>query len=444
MIELLAIPALIAVLVVWIVYSILLNRRLNETKARYRQFFSDAPLALIVIDKYHRILEWNQTAEIIFGWKNHDVYGENIIELIVPAFDHAHVLSILHKAYDEGISYSKNYNITEQGSEIFCEWRNRRLEGRTGEIVCMAQDITVSQKTLDALNKRSTALESAGDAIFYTDSKGLIEFANHSFFALELDDQNDIYGTHIGRYLFKERLTFNTILSQFDANHTWRGTVHKSSPHGDKILSVTLTAIYHRSRLVSYIANLHDITQIASHVDDLTHRVLHDPLTGALNRHALDDRLTHAINRSKRSGYKIALFFVDLNDFKLVNDCYGHEAGDRLLRDITENIRGCLRTSDTVCRYGGDEFVIVIEDIKNEEHLQTVHDIIQSSINEPVPIDATTVIKAQASIGAALYPDHASDAEGLIKAADVAMYIKKKEKKLNEPAPTLCVDNRNH
>ncbi|MDD2838159.1 MAG: diguanylate cyclase [Sulfuricurvum sp.] len=443
MIEFLAIPSLVVVLAVWVIYSIILNRRLTEAKARYWQFFSDAPLALIVVDKYHRIIEWNQTAEIIFGWQSTEVKGENIVELIVPVFDQAHVISVLQKAADEGISYSKNYNITERGSEIFCEWRNRRLEGGKGEIVCMAQDITVSQKTLDELNKRSSALEGAGDAIFYTDSKGLIEFANRSFFALELDDQNDIYGTHIGRYLFQERLTFNTLLSQFDANNTWRGTVHKPSLNGEKILSVTLTAIYHRSRLVSYIANLHDITQIASHVDALTHRVLHDPLTGALNRNALGDRLTHAITRSKRSGQKVSLFFIDLNDFKLINDRYGHEAGDRLLRDITKNIQACLRTSDTVCRYGGDEFIILIEEIRGEEHLQTIYDTINAAISEPIRIDISTMIRAQASIGVALYPDHALNAAELIKAADMAMYAEKKEKKLNEPGPILYVDSHN-
>ncbi|MDD2950560.1 MAG: PAS domain S-box protein, partial [Sulfuricurvum sp.] len=185
--EFLAIPSLVVVLALWVIHSLILNRRLIQSQKQYQQFFNDSPVALIVINQNYRIIEWNQTAEAIFGWESGEGLGENILDLIVPNFDKAHVTSMLQKAAAEGISYSKNYNITKHGSEIFCEWRNRRLAGGRGDILCMAQDITVSQKTLDELNKRSTALESAGDAIFYTDEKGLIEFANRSFFALALN-----------------------------------------------------------------------------------------------------------------------------------------------------------------------------------------------------------------------------------------------------------------
>jgi diguanylate cyclase (GGDEF)-like protein/PAS domain S-box-containing protein len=439
--ELIAIPSLILVLALWVAHTIFLNRRLIESQKRYLQFFSDSPVALIVVDRDYRIIEWNQSAEAIFGWNANEAAGENIIDFIVPHFDKDHVLSVLQKTSLEGVSYSKNYNITKQDNEIFCEWRNRSIETGKGEILCMAQDITLSQKTLDELNKRSAALESAGDAIFYTDHKGIIEFANPSFFALSLDDQHTLYGTHIGKYLFKERLTFNTIFAQFSTNHTWRGTLTKNSATGEKVFSTTITAIYHHSRLVSYVANLHDITHITSHVDALTYRVQHDPLTGATNRATLNDRLEHAITRCKRSKEKIALYFIDLNDFKLVNDRYGHEAGDRLLQDVAKNIQVCLRNSDTVCRYGGDEFIVMIEEVKGEDHLHSIQDAIAAAISEPIYLDENTTLYAKASIGLACYPDDATDPEGLIKAADMAMYVVKKEKNSNERAPILCVES---
>jgi len=441
--ELLAISSLVIVLALWVGHSIFLNRRLIESQKRYLQFFSDSPVALIVVDRYYNIIEWNQTAEAIFGWKYDEAAGENIIEFIVPIFDKEHVTSVLRKTSLEGVSYSKNYNITKYDSEIFCEWRNRLLEGGKGEILCMAQDITLSKKTLDELNKRSTALESAGDAIFYTDEKGLIEFANPSFFALMLNDQDHLYGTHIGKYLFKERLTFNSLLSQSNG-HTWRGTVTKPSANKEKVLSVTITAIYHHNRLISYVANLHDITHITSHVDDLTYRVQHDPLTGATNRATLNDRLKQAISRSKLLKEKIALYFIDLNDFKLVNDRYGHEAGDRLLQDVAQNIQSSLRNSDTVCRYGGDEFIVMIEAVKDEEHLRNIYENINTAISEPIYVDENTTLHARASIGMALYPDDAQEAEALIKAADMAMYVVKKEKNLKGREPILCADNHSH
>jgi diguanylate cyclase (GGDEF)-like protein/PAS domain S-box-containing protein len=441
--ELLAISSLVIVLALWVGHSIFLNRRLIVSQQRYLQFFSDSPVALIVVDRHYNIIEWNQTAEAIFGWNYDEAAGENIIEFIVPIFDKEHVTSVLQKTSLEGVSYSKNYNITRYNNEIFCEWRNRRLEGSKGEILCMAQDITLSKKTLDELNKRSTALESAGDAIFYTDEKGLIEFANPSFFALMLNDQDHLYGTHIGKYLFKERLTFNSLLSHTN-DHTWRGTVTKPSANKEKVLSVTITAIYHHNRLISYVANLHDITHITSHVDDLTYRVQHDPLTGATNRATLNDRLKQAISRSKLLKEKIALYFIDLNDFKLVNDRYGHEAGDRLLQDVAQNIQASLRNSDTVCRYGGDEFIVMIEAVKDDEHLRNIQEIIHAAISEPIYVDENTTLHARASIGMALYPDDAQEAETLIKAADMAMYVVKKEKHLKEREPILCADNHSH
>lgn len=444
MTELLALPALVIVLALWVGHSLLLNRRLIESQNRYSQFFSDSPVALVVIDANHTIIEWNQSAEAIFGWNKEEALGESILDLIVPNFDRNHVLSVLQKASEEGVSYSKNYNVTRRNDEIFCEWRNRRLDDNSKDILCMAQDITLSQKTLDELHKRSTALENAGDAIFYTDKKGIIEYANPSFFALELSDQHTLYGSHIGKYLFKERLEFNAILAQVGPNNTWRGTLPKLSASGEKVFSVTITAIYHHNRLISYVANLHDITHISSHVDDLTYRVQHDPLTGATNRTALYDRLGHAITRSKRRNEKIALYFIDLNDFKLVNDQYGHEAGDRLLQDVAHNIRSCLRNSDTVCRYGGDEFIVMIEEVKGTDHLHSILEAIQTAIGEPIPIDEHTTLYARASIGMALYPDDAESPDQLIKAADKAMYVVKIEKNLKRGKSPLCIEIHDH
>ena len=441
--ELLAVPSLVIVLALWVVHSVFLNRRLLQSQNRYQQFFNDSPVAHIVIDKNHRIIEWNETAEIIFGWEREQAIGEEIIDFLVPQFDKAHVYTILKKASADGLSHSKNYNVTRHYKEIFCEWRNRLLEGTDGEMLCMAQDITVSQKILDDLHKRSTALEGAGDAIFYTDEKGFIEFANRSFFFLNISDPDTVYGNHIGTFLFEDRLTFSTLKSQFNAEQTWRGRITKSFEGKSKVLSVSITAIYHRSRLVSYIANLHDITVLSSHVDALTYRAQYDALTGTLNRTAMNDRLSQALFRAQRNGNKIALYFIDLNDFKQINDQYGHEAGDILLRSVGQNLQACLRNTDTVCRYGGDEFIVIIEDIKGENHLDTILETIQTAICEPINIENETIIYPHASIGMALYPDDAIDEENLIRAADISMYTAKKEKYLSVPAPIRDADNRN-
>ncbi|MDP2078910.1 MAG: sensor domain-containing diguanylate cyclase [Sulfuricurvum sp.] len=171
-----------------------------------------------------------------------------------------------------------------------------------------------------------------------------------------------------------------------------------------------------------------DITEITSHVSTLTHQACHDPLTGVTNRAVMDDRLHHAIDRAQRAGSKIALYFIDLNDFKLINDQHGHEAGDKILIAIASSLRACLRNSDTISRFGGDEFIIIIEDIEGEQHTQSVLKTIEGAISEPIFLDDEVSLATNASIGMAIYPDDAADADSLIKAADIAMYIQKKQK----------------
>lgn len=189
---------------------------------------------------------------------------------------------------------------------------------------------------------------------------------------------------------------------------------------------------WHNSRVdhkhPGILCTARDITEITSHVSTLTHQACHDPLTGVTNRAVMDDRLHHAIDRAQRANSKIALYFIDLNDFKIINDQYGHEAGDKILIGIASALRACLRNSDTISRFGGDEFIIIIEDIEGEEHIQSVLTAIEFAVSAPIILNNDTSLVTKASIGMAIYPDDATDADSLIKAADIAMYYQKKQK----------------
>jgi len=187
---------------------------------------------------------------------------------------------------------------------------------------------------------------------------------------------------------------------------------------------------WHNSRIdhdhPGILCTARDITELTTHVSTLTHQACHDPLTGVTNRTVMDDRLHHAMDRAQRAKSKIVLYFIDLNDFKQINDRYGHEAGDKMLIGIASALRMCLRNSDTISRFGGDEFVIIVEDIESDDHIQSILSAIEFAINEPIIIDDETSLTAKASIGIALYPDDATDSDSLIKAADHAMYVRKK------------------
>lgn len=417
--------ALLLFALAWISFGSI--RRLKNALVQSEEIaslFENSPAMMIVINSANRIVQWNEAAHLMFGYTRSEALGKDIIDLIVPLADRAHVAAILAKALKERSSHSKNFNITKDKEELFCQWHHQQ---HNDTIICTAQDITSSKKAVDDLTKRSTALESSGEAILYTNHKGLIEYANRSFYTLFPNELNTIMGSHIGDYLFGSVQAMNAILPQFDAYNTWKGTFRKNTEGVEKVFSVVITAIYNRNRLISYIANLHDITQLSEHVHSLTHQAHHDPLTGATNRSAMNARLERAIDHAKETQTTIALFFIDLNGFKLINDTHGHEVGDKLLAGVASNLHACLRNSDTIARFGGDEFVIIIEDIKNKEHIETVHKAIQAAINEPIIIHSTLVLTAKASIGIAQYPEDATDAESLLKAADELMYRVKKQ-----------------
>ncbi len=189
---------------------------------------------------------------------------------------------------------------------------------------------------------------------------------------------------------------------------------------------------WHNSRIdyehPGILCTARDITELTSQVSTLTHQACHDPLTGVTNRAVMDDRLHHAIDRAQRSSSKLVLYFIDLNDFKMINDRYGHETGDKVLITIAAALRSCLRNSDTISRFGGDEFIIIVEDIEGEDHIASVLTTIEFAISELIILDDDTFLTAKASIGMAIYPDDATDADSLIKAADVAMYLQKNKK----------------
>ncbi len=151
------------------------------------------------------------------------------------------------------------------------------------------------------------------------------------------------------------------------------------------------------------------------------HMAHYDSLTGLPNRALLFDRLTHAINQSRRYGQELAVLFIDLDRFKFVNDTMGHEAGDTVLKAVASRIRECLRDSDTVARLGGDEFIALVTNLDRAVSAAPVASKIVESVSQPIMIGANAATVSP-SIGIALFPDDAEDADELMRYADAAMY----------------------
>ncbi|MEW1959833.1 diguanylate cyclase [Kineococcus sp. NPDC059986] len=170
----------------------------------------------------------------------------------------------------------------------------------------------------------------------------------------------------------------------------------------------------------AFLAFVEDVTARKREAEQLEHAALHDPLTGLPNRARAEDQLVTALARTQRRGGGCAVLFVDLDHFKDVNDTLGHAAGDQLLRDVADRLRGLLRTGDVAARIGGDEFVLICEDVADAQALSAIAARVSERISIPVDLGARTVT-VTASVGAAR-TDGSLGADELMRAADRAMY----------------------
>jgi diguanylate cyclase (GGDEF)-like protein len=154
----------------------------------------------------------------------------------------------------------------------------------------------------------------------------------------------------------------------------------------------------------------------------------HDELTGLPNRYLFFDRVGTALVRAQRARSRMGLLYVDVDDFKQVNDCHGHAAGDALLREVARRLAACARHSDTVARLGGDEFVLILEDLNVTEDAERIARQIDAAMQAPIALDGIE-LHIRASIGSAVFPDDGQYIEDLLKHADIAMYGQKRSRK---------------
>ena len=173
------------------------------------------------------------------------------------------------------------------------------------------------------------------------------------------------------------------------------------------------------------------LARVSKQSDETLRASLHDPLTGLPNRTLFNDRLEHGLAHAKRNGSCFAVMFLDLDDFKIINDTHGHDVGDIVLTTIAERIKQASRDEDTVCRQGGDEFLYMLVDIRNERDITTIAEKIITMVALPCNIqirDINISVVIQPSIGIALFPADGTTSDSLVANADKAMYRAKKSK----------------
>jgi diguanylate cyclase (GGDEF)-like protein/PAS domain S-box-containing protein len=185
-------------------------------------------------------------------------------------------------------------------------------------------------------------------------------------------------------------------------------------------MEISISELRHgKNRLFTGIVR--DISERKESEERIKRLAHHDQLTGLPNRNLLNDRISHALARVRRHGGRMAVLYVDLDKFKPINDTLGHEAGDLVLKEVSRRLKDCIRGSDTVARVGGDEFVVVIEEIARPAEAALVSRKIIDVLSRPIDV-AATACTVGASIGVAVFPDDGYSMDEVCKAADIAMY----------------------
>lgn len=423
--------------------------------------------AICVVDVDGRFLFASAACERVFGYKPGELIGRPMIELVYPPDRERTLAAAAEIMSGQPKPHFENRYVRKDGQVVHIMWSARWSEADQARIA-VARDVT-ELKRADALQSALYDISEAANttedllALFHRihGIVGTLLPANNLFVALydekkdELSfpyyiDEHDLApaprkldsGTlsaeviRTGQALLLTPDTDVTLSEHVDTivgkdSLDWLGVPLNSSKG---IIGALVVQSYsgdvryteQDKSLLQFVSN-----QIAAAIVRkqnetwLQYIAHHDPLTDLPNRELFHDRLQTALSRARRNKERLAVLYIDLDGFKQVNDGYGHAVGDLLLQEVAQRIRRCLRESDTVGRIGGDEFVVLLNNITLPEHGTVVAEKIRATLDRPFEL-AGQRLHISSSIGVAVCPEHGDDNKQLIRHADEAMYAAKK------------------
>ena len=281
-----------------------------------------------------------------------------------------------------------------------------------------------NQYNLRNLEMTSTIFKHTVDGVVITDAENRIVHTNDAFTEITGFSAEEVKGKNprILRSAAHDKKFYKSMWEQISQKGYWQGEIKNRNKKGEIYLEwLSINAITNgRGEIENYIAVFSDITTHRADDAEYAYLATHDALTGLSNRLILNDRLEHAITHARRFDKMVGVLFCDLDNFKPINDTYGHRVGDGVLKQCADYFKATLRSDDTICRYGGDEFVIILEDLDEIWHLGTLVEKIMDITTMPFNIEGHR-IDFQMSVGVSVFPFDGEDVS-LIERADQAMY----------------------
>jgi diguanylate cyclase (GGDEF)-like protein/PAS domain S-box-containing protein len=292
----------------------------------------------------------------------------------------------------------------------------------------LVSDVTVLKQAEVELKLAASVFENTIEGIFVTDGNGVILSVNPAFTSITGFTADEAIG-RTPRILRSDRhdeAFYAAVWRDIAAKGQWQGQIWNRRKDGETFLEwQTITKIpAPEGEPVRYISVFNDITELWRKDEYIRHLAFHDALTDLPNRALLMERLNHQTAIAKREQRLLAVMFLDLDRFKFVNDNFGHDVGDDLLKAVAQKLLALVRQSDTVARLGGDEFVIVLNNPESQAEVTHIADRVVAVINEPMEFCGKSA-QVGTSIGIAMYPTNGDTPAELIKSADTAMYAAK-------------------
>jgi len=400
----------------------------------------DGMLFRCLVDDYWTLLSVSPGCRELTGYAAEDLVGnpEKSLEALTHPEDRAAVRGTILAALDTGVRYRMEYRIVcRDGEEKWVLERGVGLRDEAGRQIIEGYLEDITDRVLAQIQLAETELryrsifENSVVGMFQSTESGRYLAANQALATLYrypspealisslADIATGLYVDQRRRADFKRLIQRDGRVSDFESEVICRdGSRIWISENAHAVCAPDGTLLY-------YEGTVEDITERHRYQSVLQHQATHDPLTGLPNRNLLQDRLEQAVQLAQRQHSKVVLAFVDLDNFKVINDSLGHAAGDELLIEIAGRLRQSLRGIDTVARYGGDEFVLIIGEQDSGEHTRQLLERLLASVQAPLTLEGHA-LRINCSIGVSVYPDDAQDLDGLLRVADVAMYHAKK------------------
>ncbi|WP_051340993.1 sensor domain-containing protein [Azospirillum halopraeferens] len=423
--------------------------RERDADRRLAEVVRNSPFPTFVLDTEHRVTVWNRACEAVIGvpadavvgtrlhWqafydRERPVMADLVLDGVPEEAIAAHYPGKCRRSlYIDGAYDAEDFFPKCPGGGRWLSFTAAPIHDAAGRVVGAIEtmhDVTEARLSAEALHLYQRAVESATNGIIISDMRAPdnpVVYANPAFERMTGYRAEEVVGCN-ARFLLagdRDQIDLQSIKSALRQHRPGSGVLRNYRKDGTLFWNELFVAPVRDGAGVAThtVSVMTDITERRRYEEELEHQANHDALTGLANRSLMKDRLEHALTYAQRYHGKVATLFVDLDNFKTINDTLGHGVGDRLVQAVAKRLVNCLRDVDTVARLGGDEFVIIVYNPHDESDVTQVMRRIMETLNKPFRIDEAELY-VTCSIGAALSPRDGSDVDTLLKHADAAMY----------------------